>query len=93
MLPPLLDVPEIHRRLRQIFPEGTPQRNYCTREMAARTIFVMLYIGAVEGAGIWMAPKHVYRMGIGQSARRTDEDRRGYITAVERRGSGLPVDR
>ena len=93
MLPLPLEVPKIHRRLFQIFPEGTPQRNYCTREMAARTVFVMLYIGAVEGTGMWPAPKHVYRMGIGQSARRSDQDRQAYITAVERRGSELPVDR
>ncbi len=93
MLPPLLDVPEIQRRLLQIFPEGTPQRNYCTREMAARTVFVMLYIGAIEGTGIWMAPKHVYRMGTGQSARRSDQERQAYIAAVDKRGSDLPVDR
>ncbi len=47
-LPPLPPVPEIHRRLREIFPEGTTNRNYATREMAARTIFVMLYIGAID---------------------------------------------
>jgi hypothetical protein len=93
MLPPLLDVPEIHRRLLQIFPEATPQRNYCTREMAARTVFVMVYIGAVEGSGMWMAPKHVYRMGQSQAARRSDEDREAYIRAVERPGSGAPPDR
>jgi hypothetical protein len=93
MPPPLLDVAEIHRRLLRIFPEGTSQRNYCTREMAARTVFVMLYIGAVEGSGMWMGPKHVYRMGTGQSALRSEEDRRAYIAAVERRGSRLPVDR
>jgi BsuBI/PstI restriction endonuclease domain/BsuBI/PstI restriction endonuclease HTH domain len=93
MLLPLLDVPEIHWRLLQIFPEGTPHRNYCTREMAARTVFVMLYIGAVEGSGVWMGPKHVYRMGVGQAGLRSDEARQAYITAVENRGSQLPVDR
>lgn len=41
-LPPLLPVAEIHERLREIFPEDTSNRNYVTREMAARTIFVML---------------------------------------------------
>jgi BsuBI/PstI restriction endonuclease domain/BsuBI/PstI restriction endonuclease HTH domain len=93
MLTPLPDVPEIQSRLLRIFPDGTPQRNYCTREMAARTVFVMLYIGAIEGTGVWMAPKHVYRMGRGQSARRSEEDRQAYIAAVEKRGSELPVDR
>jgi hypothetical protein len=93
MLPPLLDVREIHLRLQQIFPEGTPQRNYCTREMAARTVFVMLYIGAIEGTGTWMAPKHVYRMGAGQSVQRADSDRSTYVAAVERRSARVPTDR
>jgi hypothetical protein len=93
MLPPLLDVSEIQRRLLHVFPEGTQQRNYCTREMAARTVFVMLYVGAVEGSGTWMGPKHVYRMGTGQSALRSDGDRAAYIEAVEKRGSQLPLDR
>jgi hypothetical protein len=93
MLPALLDVREIHQRLAEIFPLGTPQRNYCTREMAARTVFVMLYIGAVEGSSVWMGPKHVYRMGAGQAALRLEEDREAYIVAVEKRGSQLPIDR
>ena len=93
MLPPLLDISEIHRRLQVIFPEGTPQRGYCTREMAARTIFVMLYIGAIEGSGLWMGPKHVYRMGNVQSAQRDDAQRQGYMTAVEKPGFVAPVDR
>jgi len=93
MLPPLLDISEIHRRLQVIFPEGTPQRGYCTREMAARTIFVMLYIGAIEGSGLWMGPKHVYRMGDAQSGQREDAQRRSYMTAVEKPGFVAPVDR
>ena len=93
MLPPLLDVPEIHRRLLAIFPEGTPQRGYCTREMAARTVFVMLYVGAVEGSGVWLGPKHVYRMGIAQSERRDDGDRAAYLVAVEKRDFRTPEDR
>jgi hypothetical protein len=93
MLPPLLDVSEIQHRLFQIFPEGTPQRAYCTREMAARTIFVMLYIGAIEGSGMWMAPKHVYRMGTVQSNLRSDPDRDAYIQFVQRPGSPSPGDR
>jgi BsuBI/PstI restriction endonuclease HTH domain len=92
-MPPLLDVAEIQRRLLRIFPDGTPQRNYSTREMAARTVFVMLYVGAVEGNGMWMGPKHVYRMGTGQAALRSDADREAYIAAVEKRGSQLPIDR
>ena len=60
-LPPLLPVPDIHERLQAIFPEGTENRNYVTREMAAKTVFVMLYIGAVEGAGCWLRPDQVTR--------------------------------
>ena len=61
-LPPLLPVPDIHARLQGIFPEGTSNRNYVTREIAAKTVFVMLYVGAVEGAGRWLRPNQVTRM-------------------------------
>src|ERR1700686_4191187 len=94
MLPPLPDISEIQRRLQVIFPEGTPQRGYVTREIAARTIFVMLYIGAIEGSGLWMGPKHVYRMGSLQSGQREDAQRENYRTMVERPGhSDTPIDR
>jgi hypothetical protein len=93
MLPPLPELAEVHNRLQLIFPPGTPQRGYVTREMAARTVFVLLYIGAIEDTGIWMAPKHVYRMGGHQAARRTDDDRRLYASAVERPGFPAPADR
>ena len=49
-LPALLPPPDIHDRLRTIFPEGTANRTYVIREIASKTVFVMLYIGAVEGA-------------------------------------------
>ncbi len=61
-LPPYVPVSLVAERLIQIFPDGTPNRVYCTREMAAKTVFVMLYIGAVAGTGRFLAPKHVYRM-------------------------------
>ena len=93
MLPALLDVAEIHARLQVVFPEGTPQRGYCTREMAARTIFVALYIGAIEGSERWLGPKHVYRMGHSQSAQRGEAQRLDYMTAVERPGFVAPPDR
>ena len=46
-LPPVAPVEMIQERLRRIFPDGTPHRNYCVRDMAARTVFVMLYVGAI----------------------------------------------
>lgn len=67
-LPSLLPVPEVRDRLRAIFPDGTPYRNYVTRGMAARTVFVMLYVGAVEGAQRWLRPDQVTRMTDAQAA-------------------------
>lgn len=61
-LPPLLPVSAIHERLQRIFPEGCPNRRNCTWEIAAKTVFVMLYIGAVESAGRWLRPDQVTRM-------------------------------
>lgn len=68
-LPALLSVPEIHKRLQTIFPEGSPNRANCTREVAAKTVFVMLYVGAVEGEDIWLRPDQVTRMTDKQAAR------------------------
>ena len=93
MLTPLPDVAEVQARLRAVIAEGSPRRNYCVREMAARTVFARLYIGAVEGSGTWLGPKHVVRMGDAQAADRTEAGRRGYASAVERPGSPPPPDR
>ena len=67
-LPPLLPVAKIHERLPEIFPEGTSNRNYVTREMAAKTIFVMLYIGAIDCWEFWLRPDQVTRMSDKQAA-------------------------
>jgi hypothetical protein len=45
-----------------IFPEGTDNRNYLVREIAAKTVFVMLYAGAIEGEDKWIRPNQVTRM-------------------------------
>lgn len=62
-LPPLLERAEVARRLRLIFPEGTPERDKCVRDAAAATVAAFLYIGAVEGTDIWLNPVHVVRLG------------------------------
>ena len=67
-LPLLLPVSDIHVRLQGIFPEGTANRNYVTREIAAKTIFVMLYVGAVGGTDRWLRPDQVTRMTDVQAA-------------------------
>ena len=86
MLPEILDREKVGERLRLIFAEGTPNYNYCTRELAASTVFTMLYIGAIDGFDRHMAPKHVYRMTKEQSQRRTDSERMAYADGIMRRG-------
>lgn len=92
MLPPLLDVESIRARLSVIFPEGTPERSRCIGLAAARTIYVMLYVGAIEG-GEWLAPKYVYRMGDRQAAKTGDAERTTYLAAVKKPGTPEPTDR
>jgi hypothetical protein len=83
-LPPSLK--SIHFRLDDIFPEGISDRNYVVREMSAKVVFVMLYIDAVEGNGIWLAPKHVYRMTEEQSKVLSSEARIQYREAALKPG-------
>lgn len=74
-LPPLLPVAEIHERLQTIFPEGTSNRNYVTREIAAKTVFVMLYIGAIDVEECWLRPDQVTRMSDSQAGLADDASR------------------
>lgn len=74
-LPPLLSVEEIHQRLQAIFPEGSPNRNNCAWEIAAKTVFVMLYVGAVEGEDVWIRPDQVTRMTNDQAGRASEQER------------------
>jgi hypothetical protein len=74
-LPPLVPVETLARWLAEIFPEGTPHRNYVVREMAAKTIFVMLYCGAVEGADRWFRPAQATMMTDAQARAATAEAR------------------
>lgn len=78
-LPPPPSVQEIHERLQTIFPEGTANRNYVTREIAAKTVFVMLYIGAIEKTDRWLRPDQVTRMTDAQAARVDDAARSAWI--------------
>ena len=87
-LPPLLAVADIHARLQTIFPEGTANRNYVTREIAAKTVFVMLYIGAVESAVCWLRPDQVTRMTDAQAVLAEDQDREAWLTESMRPAAG-----
>ncbi|MFS4432169.1 BsuBI/PstI family type II restriction endonuclease [Chryseobacterium sp. S90] len=85
-LPPYVTRELVHERLPMIFPEGTPNRTYLIREMAASTIFVMLYIGAVGGKEIYIGPVHVYRMTMEQSALSDDLSREEYGKNAQLKG-------
>lgn len=85
-LPPYIDRASIHQRLGTIFPEGVPQRTYCVREAAAATVFVMLYIGAVEGSDEWAGPKQIVRMSDGQAAQEDEQSRLTYASSSMRPG-------
>lgn len=82
----VLSVAEIQERLLAIFPEGTEQRNYLTREMAAKTVFTCLYAGAIEGSERWVRPNQVCRMTEEQAAMVDDASREAWFVASGRSG-------
>ena len=84
---PMLTRDDVHARLQEIFPDGAPNRAYLTRMLAASTVFVALYIDAIEGSGTMLGPKHVYRMTDEQAALVDDASRTAYATGVLRTGS------
>ncbi len=92
-LPPVPSLERIRERLPRIFPEGTSNRNYCTRDMAARTVFVMLYAGAVAGRERWVRPDQITRMTDRQAARTEPEERLQWTEASLRSGQGEISDR
>jgi hypothetical protein len=77
-LPPYVTRDVVASRLPLIFPEGTPNRVYCTRELAASTVFTAIYIGAVEGSDQLLGPVHVYRMTDEQAIKADDADRNAF---------------
>ncbi len=87
-LPRLLPVADVRDRLQAIFPEGTPNRNYVTREMAAKTVFAMLYIGAVEGMERWLRPDQVTRMTDAQASLVAGSARERWLAGSMRPAAG-----
>lgn len=88
-LPQLLAVAEIQRRLCEIFPEGTANRGYCTREIAAKTIYAMLYIGAIEDRA-FMRPDQATRMTDAQAAKTDDASRAAWAQSSLRKAGDIP---
>lgn len=88
-LPPFVPKEVVVERLPLIFPEGTPNRTYCVRDLAASTVFVALYIGAVENSGNYLGPVHVYRMTAEQSRKVDDLDRHAYAASVQKKNTHI----
>ena len=84
---------QVAERLPLIFPEGTPNRTYCVRELAASTVFAALYIGAVEGSGRYLGPVHVYRMTNKQAAKSDTIDRQKYAESILKKRFRVPGTR
>lgn len=92
-LPPYATRELVAERLPLIFPEGTPNRIYCVRELAASTVFAAIYIGAVEGTERYLGPVHVYRMTREQATLVDQTDREAYATAIARKNITVPGTR
>lgn len=94
-LPPLIAWQAVRNRLLSIFPEGEAgeQRRLLVRDMAAKTVFVALYCGAVEGEDRWIAPRHVIRMSDVQAAHQGDADRATYHAAMNAARASDPPGR
>lgn len=92
-LPPYASRELVAERLPLIFPEGTPNRIYCTRELAASTVFAALYIGAVEGVNTYLGPVHVYRMTVEQAAKPDENERRAYAKNILQKKNAVPGER
>lgn len=92
-MPPYVTRELVAERLPLIFPEGTPNRTYCVRELAASAVFTALYISAVEGSGIYLGPVHVYRMTSAQAARSDQADREIYAASVLKKNAQIPGTR
>ncbi len=78
-LPSLLSIASIQARLQQIFPAGLDMRLNLVREMAAKTLYVFLYGGMIEGSGRCLRPSHVYFFTEEQAESLTDSDREHWL--------------
>ena len=58
----------VEARLTQIFPDGTPERQWCVRLAAVRTVLTLFYAGAIDGSGRWIKPNQVVSLSDEQLA-------------------------
>jgi len=87
-LPPVASWQEISARLPVIFPQGTPNRDHSIWDIAAKTVYVMLYAGAVEGTDYWLRPDQITRMTDAQSEATDDAARLAWAKASTKPGKG-----
>tara|TARA_R110002051_G_scaffold269600_1_gene329801 strand:- start:13569 stop:14633 length:1065 start_codon:yes stop_codon:yes gene_type:complete len=87
-LPPIAPWQEISVRLPVIFPQGTPNRDHSIWDIAAKTIYVMLYAGAVEGRDYWLRPDQITRMTDAQAELTDDAARLVWAKASTKPGKG-----
>lgn len=85
-LPTLLSIPDIQERLQTLFPPGLTTRGTLVRDMAAKTVFVFLYGGMVEGSGRLLRPSHIYFYTADQAALGTDEEREAWLANSKKKG-------
>lgn len=83
-LPQLPSLDEITDRLRVIFPAGVPNREHIVKPNTTKVIFCSLYVGAIEGADRWFAPRHLYRMTDALAAVRDADSRLAFYRKVPR---------
>ncbi|MDP1918931.1 MAG: BsuBI/PstI family type II restriction endonuclease [Myxococcales bacterium] len=85
-LPSLVTWIEVQSRLEMLFPIATSNRNWLIRDIAAKTVFVMLYVGATESSGSRVGPKHIYKMTDKQAELVSQEQRFAYDVVVRAPG-------
>ncbi|MNU44074.1 hypothetical protein D3C71_328800 [compost metagenome] len=85
-LPALLPIPEIQARLQATFPAGLEMRLYLTREMAAKTVYVFLYGGMVDGSERLLRPSHIYFYTEDQAAKTSTEEREYWLKHATKPG-------
>ena len=82
----ILAVPAVHSRIRRIIPPEIDPRGFARRELAAKTVFVMLYGGAIEGEERWLRPTAVTDMTDDQARIADPAERRRWLD----RAQGVP---
>ena len=79
----LPEVEEVHRRLEALLAAPVDPRGWMRREMAARTVFVMLYGFAVEGRDTWIRPTAVTDMSDHQAGQQSAVERRRWLAQTQ----------